>query len=643
MNPSEAPRPDLAEKIARFPTAPGVYTMMDGMGRILYIGKAVNLRARVRSYFGKSSDTRVFHRIIVKRIVDVDCIVTGSEAEALILENNLIKKHRPVYNIRLKDDKSYVSIKVTTAERWPMVLVVRRYKRDGNTYFGPYGSASSVREMLRVIKKVFPLRTCSDAFFKARTRPCMEHEIGRCTAPCVDLIPPEKYREHVEAVVLFLRGKDGELARMLEGKMVEAADGRQYELAARYRNQIRAIEKVFETQKAQDWELGDLDVFSVAREGDLVHVEELSIRDGKVVNSHAHPFRTSLETQEVAASFLSQYYLVERYIPPEILCDVDFPERPLLEEWLRSRRGARVDLLVPGRGEKARLIEFARKNALNSFAVARSEEARLEGISISLQQKLDLSAPPRSIECCDISNFQGDLAVGALVRFEDGLPVKDRYRKYRVQTVVGADDFRCIEEVLGRRLRKGVESRDLPDLLVVDGGKGQLGVATRLIAALGISGQVGVIGLAKERRSKGTPERIFVPGRSAPLPIPQESPESLLLQRIRDEAHRFAVRYHRELRRKATLRTGLEDIPGIGRKRRQLILDRFGTLRKIREASEDEIASVVGARLARVLKDRLSRPIGDEARATREGEDVATRGEWGSGPPPALPRPGRGT
>ena len=595
----------LLVKIDRFPTSPGVYIMKDAQSRIIYIGKAVNLRSRVRSYFGKASDTRVFYRFLVDRVADVDCIVAESEAEALILENNLIKKHRPVYNIRLKDDKTYVSIKVTLQEEWPRVLVVRRYKKDGNLYFGPYGSAGSVREMLRVIKTVFPLRTCSNAFFSGRTRPCIEHEIGRCTAPCVDLITREKYREDVEEVILFLRGRTRELTRILEEKMKRAAELRQYELAARYRDQLRAIEKVFETQKAQDWDAEDLDVFAIAREGDMVAVEEVLVRDGKIVNSHCHTFRTSLETSEVMASFLSQYYLAERYVPQEILCDTDFPDRPLLEEWLRTKRGLRVTIAVPERGDKARLVELARKNAVNSFAVSRTAEERIEGILASLQSKLGMSQPPRRIECFDISNFQGSLTVGSLVHFEDGRPVKDRYRKYRIQTVSGSDDFRSMQEMLERRLRKGIEANDLPDLIVVDGGKGQLGVASRLLEDLGLADRVAVAALAKERRSRRTAERIFVPGRGEPLPLPQDAPESLYLQRIRDEAHRFAVRYHRELRKKATLRTGLEGIPGIGRKRTEAILAAFGTLKNIRQATEADIAGVVGERLARVVYEKL--------------------------------------
>lgn len=579
--------------------------MKDASSRIIYIGKAVNLRSRVRSYFGASSDTRVFFKFLVARIVEVDCIVTASEAEALILENNLIKKHRPVYNIRLKDDKTYVSIKVTTTEEWPRVLVVRRYKRDGDTYFGPFGKASAVREMLRIIKTVFPLRTCSNAFFKGRTRPCIEYEIGRCTAPCVNLVTRQKYLEDVDEVILFLKGKNKELLKILDGKMQIAAASRQYELAARYRDQIRSIEKVFEAQQAQDWGLGDLDVFGTAREGEFFIIAEILVREGRIVSSAMHSFKTSLEPEEVTASFLVQYYLVERYIPDEILCDTRFPEKDMLSEWLRDKRGTRVEIHVPERGDKTKLIELARKNALNAFSVERTRAEQLEGLLTSLQATLGMEKQPRRIECYDISNFQGSLAVGAMVTFEAGHPVKNHYRKYRIQTVVGADDCRCMQEVLMRRLKSGLAANDLPDLLLIDGGKGQLGVAVKLLAELALTDKIAVAGLAKERKRRGTTERVFVSHRKDPLPLLQDSPESLYLQRIRDEAHRFAVSYHRELRKKATLRTGLEQIPGIGKKRREALLEQFGTLKGLRRATIEEIAAVVGKELAHRVQGAL--------------------------------------
>ena len=580
--------------------------MKDARSRILYIGKAINLRSRVRSYFGKSNDGRPFIRLLMKRIDDLDCILTETEEEALILENNLIKKHRPLYNVRLKDDKTYVSIKVTLSEEWPRVMVTRRYRQGEDLYFGPYGSSAAVREMLRVIKTVFPLRTCTNGFFRNRTRACMEYEIGRCTAPCVNLISKEDYMEDVSQVVMLLKGRSRDLERVIEKRMREASRSRSYELAARYRDQLAAIAKVFETQKVEKFRLGDIDAFSIIREGNFVAIQAVLVREGKIINSKTHSFRTGLPRSEVLASFLTQYYLADRYIPPEVLCDANFRDRELLETWLTEKRGSRTRILLPQRGDKAAIMRLASRNAHNSFRIELDEQERMEALLDSLKKHLELPVSPRKIECYDISNFQGSLAVGSMVSFEDGKPARDRYRKYRIQTVVGADDFRCMKEVLERRLERGLKDGDLPDLLLVDGGKGQLGIAVKVLKTLGLSG-LPVASLAKERRSKRTTERVFLPGRRNPLALAQDTSESLYLQRIRDEAHRFAIGYHRELRRKDAMKTGLEDVPGIGKKRQQALLDRFRTLKNIRAASTDELSEVIGENLARRLQDALKK------------------------------------
>lgn len=597
-------KPGLKDKVSRLPASPGVYIMKDSRNRILYIGKAVNLRSRVRSYFGKSNDGRLFIRLLMERIDDLDCILTETEDEALILENNLIKKHRPLYNVRLKDDKTYVSIKVTLSEEWPRVMVTRRYKAGEDLYFGPYGSSTAVREMLRVIKTVFPLRTCTNGFFRNRTRACLEYEIGRCTAPCVDLISKEDYMEDVSQVVMLLKGKSRELERIIEKRMKAASENRLYELAARYRDQLAAIGKVFETQKVEEFRLGDIDAFSIIREGNFVAIQEVLVREGKIISSRTHSFRTELRRAEVLSSFLTQCYLTDRYIPPEVLCDSDFRDRELLESWLSEKRGRRSRITLPQRGDKAAIIRLANRNAHNSFRIERDEQERMETLLESLEKHLELPGAPRRIECYDISNFQGSLAVGSMVSFEDGKPVRDRYRKYRIQTVVGADDFRCMKEVLKRRLERGIKDGDLPDLVLVDGGKGQLSSALKVLKEIGLS-SLPVAALAKERRRKQTTERIFLPGRKNPIALAQDTPESLYLQRIRDEAHRFAIRYHRELRRRDAMKTGLEDIPGIGKKRQQALLDRFRTLEKIRGASTEELSEVIGDKLALDLQSAL--------------------------------------
>ena len=597
-------KPSLKDKVSRLPTSPGVYIMKDSRSRILYIGKAVNLRSRVRSYFGKSNDGRLFIRLLMERIDDLDCILTETEDEALILENNLIKKHRPLYNVRLKDDKTYVSIKVTLSEEWPRVMVTRRYKAGEDLYFGPYGSSTAVREMLRVIKTVFPLRTCTNGFFRNRTRACLEYEIGRCTAPCVDLISKKDYMEDVSQVVMLLKGKSRELERIIEKRMKAASGNRLYELAARYRDQLAAIGKVFETQKVEEFRLGDIDAFSIIREGNFVAIQEVLVREGKIISSRTHSFRTELRRAEVLSSFLTQCYLTDRYIPPEVLCDSDFRDRDLLESWLSEKRGRRSRITLPQRGDKAAIIRLANRNAYNSFRIERDEQERMETLLESIEKHLELPNPPRRIECYDISNFQGSLAVGSMVSFEDGKPVRDRYRKYRIQTVVGADDFRCMKEVLERRLERGIKDGDLPDLVLVDGGKGQLSSAMKALKKIGLS-SLPVAALAKERRRRQTTERIFLPGRKNPIALAQDTPESLYLQRIRDEAHRFAIRYHRELRRRDAMKTGLEDIPGIGKKRQQALLDRFRTLEKIRGASTEELSEVIGDKLALDLQSTL--------------------------------------
>lgn len=592
----------LQRKIRSLPPEPGVYVFLDSASRIIYVGKATNLLSRVRSYFQPGSDDgRPLFRFLVRRTADIECIVCANELEALLLENNLIKKHRPRYNIRLRDDKSYLSIRVTTSEKWPRVQPVRGWKDDGNQYFGPYSSAQSVREMLRVIKKYIPLRTCTNGFFDTRSRPCLEYEIGHCTAPCVALETEEGYRRIVEESILFLRGKNQTLLPLLEAKMNAAAATRDFERAAKVRDQIAAIERVFEKQKVQEVSLGDLDSFGLHRRDDFVSVQVLLSRDGKLMHSSTHSFRTPLTDDAVMSSFLTQFYQGERYLPPEILVPFDFADRSLLEQWLSERAKRRVRLTVPVRGQKKRLVEMATRNAeVNSSSDAlRTESA--ESIARSLAEKLALSISPHRIECYDISGIQGAQQVASRVVFEGGEADVSQYRRYKIRSVLGADDFAAMLEVLRRRFKAKKIRDPLPDLVVVDGGKGQIASAVRALADCDV--EVPVIGLAKERHRGGrsVAERVFVPGRSEPLDLPQDSPESLFLQRIRDEAHRFANTFHRELRRRQNLTTGLEGVAGVGAKRRKALLAHFGSLKRLKLATEAEIAAVpgVGAAAAR--------------------------------------------
>ena len=590
--PSEA----LRTKIDGLPTEPGVYIFIDAIDRMIYIGQGVNLRSRVRSYFAPgASDGRVLFTAIVGQTANLDCIVCQNELEALLLENNLIKKHRPRFNLRLRDDKTYVSLRVTVSEAWPRVQVIRHWKDDGNLYFGPYPSASSVREVLRVIKKYIPLRTCTNAFFDSRRRPCLEYEIGRCTAPCVGHDTEESYAELVEQALLLLRGKDRTLIAKLEARMDEAAASREYERAGKLRDQIAAVRHVLEKQNVAEVPHGDCDVFAIHRHDDFVSVQVMLVREGRLLESTAHSLRSEDPDSTLLSAFLGQFYLGDKFLPPEVLVSVVPDDRDLLETWLSGRASHPVSVRAPQRGGKRRLIEMAQKNAAVS---ATTDELRLEArekIAHSIAEHLGLTEPVRRIECYDISNIQGSLSVASRVAFEDGEPDPDLYRRYRIRTVRGADDFASMREVLDRRFRPSEKRDPLPDLVLVDGGKGQLGRALEAFAKHGVD--VAVAGIAKERRKGGessVEERIFVPGRSEPIDLGPDTPESYLLQRVRDEAHRFANTYHRELRRRSHLVSGLEEIPGIGPKRRKTLIRHFGSLQKIREASLEQIGATPG-------------------------------------------------
>lgn len=589
------PSPKLRDKIAALPAEPGVYLFFDDSSRVIYVGKATSLRSRVRSYFQPGSDDgRPLFRFIVRATHDLECIVCNTELEALLLENNLIKKHRPRYNVRLRDDKSYLSLRMTTSEKWPRVQLIRAWKNDGNVYFGPFSSAQSVREMLRVIRKFIPLRTCSNGFFDSRKRPCMEYEIGQCTAPCVGLDDEAGYQQLVEETLLFLSGKNKTLIPLLEAKMQTAAAERQFERAAKIRDQIASIERVFEKQKVQEIRFGDLDIFGWHRRNDFFSIQVFLAREGKLIQSSNHAFRTHLTPEEVLSSFLTQFYAGERYIPVEILVPHEADDLPLIQEWLSDRRGRNVKLFVPQRGGKKRLLDMASRNAeVNSSTDVLLQES-VEALSESLASHLGLSRPVQKVECYDISGIQGTLQVASRVTFEDGEPATALYRRYKIQTVEGTDDFASMLEVLQRRFKPSPRRDPLPDLIVVDGGKGQITSALEALRSLDVD--VPVIGLAKQRRkgAKITTERVFVPGRSTPLDIAQDTAESLFLQRVRDEAHRFANSYHRELRRKKQLATGLEEIAGVGKLRREALLKHFGTLDKIRNATIEELLAVPG-------------------------------------------------
>ena len=607
--------PSLEERLAATPAGPGVYLLKDTAGAVIYVGKAVNLRQRVRTYL-RGGDERSQVRFLVGRLTDFETLVTASEKEALILENNLIKQYKPRYNIRLKDDKSYVSVKVTVHEPWPRVLVTRRIVKDGSRWFGPFHSASAVRETLDTIRRIFPLRTCSDAVFRNRSRPCIEYDIKRCLAPCVLAVDRAAYGEHLRQAMLLVEGRSREVAQALAARMDAAAEAERFEEAAKLRDQLRAIEKTQERQQVVTHWGADRDVFGLYREGGSIEVQVLFVRDGTLVSTQAYAFDDwELPDADVLEAVLTQFYQAAvRDVPDEILLPVAISDAEVRGEYLSEKRGRRVHLQVPQRGDKLRLVEMARANARRGFAERRASAAEGARQVAELQARLHLRTPPRRIECVDIATFQGGETVGAVVAFQDGKPWKDGYRRFRIRSVEGTDDFASVAEVIQRRFARSSGALAPPDLLVIDGGLGQLEAARAVLAEAGLAAQP-VIGLAKERVARDPlardvqrrPERVFLPGRKNPVVLRSNSTALFLLQRVRDEAHRVANAYHRALRSRARLRSRLDAVDGVGPQRRRALLRAFGSMRRVRDASIAEIAAVPGitATVAARIKEHL--------------------------------------
>jgi len=651
LMPAEA----LEEKLERLPAAPGVYLMKDSRGEVIYVGKAVNLRSRVRSYFGRSSDTRAFIPFLESWLADLDTVVVTNEKEALLLENELIKRYQPRFNVLLKDDKNFICLRLDPAAEWPRLEVVRRFKRDGAMYFGPYASASSIRETLRIINRYFQLRTCSDHVLHHRRRPCLLHQIGRCPAPCVYDVSRTEYAESVREVALFLEGKGGELIDALRTRMKGAAQELRFEQAARLRDQLYAIERSLERQKIATTETIDQDVFGSHREADRLVVYVLYVRQGRLNGGQSFPFTgQEFPDEELLGSFVNLYYGEDNVLPDEVLLPLR-PEGGLepLAELLTEKRGRRVRVLVPQRGEKLRLVEMSAANARQAFLDQRRSRDELEAVLERLRERLHLSRVPRRMECFDISHFQGATIVASQVAMTEGELDRSRYRRFRIKSVHAQDDFASMYEVVSRRLRRGREATDLPDLLVIDGGKGQLASARAAMKDLGVS--IDVVGLAKSREidsddraavSARSPERVFIPEKKDPIVLPQNSPELFLLMRIRDEAHRFAITYQQKLMRRRNFRSVLEDIPGVGEGRKKALLRAFGSLKRIREASIEELAAEagLGTTLAERIHAHLHAPESELRREVAEGqvdedavreaslEDAATDGERGVEP-----------
>jgi len=602
------------------PPKPGCYLMRDDQGRVLYVGKAVNLRSRVRSYFQPSAQLTPKTMELVSRVGAVEWIVVGSELEALILEMNLIKRHRPKYNVRLKDDKRYPYIRVHWADPFPTVTVTRRLKDDGSRYFGPYTSVWAVHQTLDVLRRIFPYLTCDRVITGEDLRACLYYDIKLCQGPCIGAVDQITYRAMIADLCRFLEGQTEQVVARLEGEMQRASDRLQFERAAAIRDQLNAIEKVVEGQKVVSQQKIDSDVIAFAREKSDACVQVFFIRAGKLIGREYFILEGTEEAEaaEIVGSFVKQFYEKSPHVPARVMLPVEVEETRIIESWLSQRRQgqAKVKLHVPRRGRNRALIELAAENAADTLAMLRAqwEVDRSKHVAAlsELQATLGLAEPPNRIECYDISNLQGTAAAGSMVIFEQGVPVKRLYRKFTIKTVDGQDDFASMEEVLRRRFRRwqiAQEERSkpggkldqafglLPDLLIVDGGKGQLGRALNVLTAYGLAEQVPVAGLAKGH------EELYLPGQADSVIVPRRSEGLFLLQRLRDEAHRFAVGQHRVQRRHSTLGSQLDSVPGIGPARRKALLMTFGDIDGLRRAEVADLTAVPG--ISQELAERV--------------------------------------
>ena len=601
---------DLRGMLPHLPGEPGVYLMRDAAGAVIYVGKARSLRKRLSSYLSGSGKPDIKTVVLVKKIADIETIVTASEKEALILESNLIKRHRPRYNVILKDDKRYPSLRLDVTHPYPRLSIVRKPKKDGALYFGPYASAHAVRQTLKIINKTFKLRKCTDREFTIRTRPCLHCQMQGCLAPCCRDVNREEYTEMVREVVLFLKGRTPDLIRKVKAEMVAAAERQDFEKAARLRDKMFALERTVEKQVAVSTDVKDRDVIACARSADLSLVTLLFVRGGFLLGSRTFNFTAPIvDDLELISAFIRQYYETAQFIPKEILIPVLPEETVLLEEWLQAVKGTRVVLHRPRRGEKARLLAMAVQNAAKELEEHRALETDRGDLLRRLQKRLQLDRLPTRIECFDNSNLGGSAAVSSMVVFIDGEPDKNAYRRYRIRNISGPDDYATMNEVLRRRLERDVTATTTPDLLIVDGGKGQLNIALAVVADLGLEGRFDVIGIAKKDAQRGeAADKIFKPGRANPVNFGREADLLLFLQRIRDEAHRFAVAYHRKQRGKLALSSALDAIPAVGEARKRALLKHFKSVRLIREASVEDLCRVKGIhrQLAQKIREHLN-------------------------------------
>ena len=596
--------PTLESKLAHLPDQPGIYLFKDRCGDVLYIGKAARLGDRVRSYFQKGTDHTPKTALLVKEIADLETMVTRSELEALILESNLVKRHRPRFNVVLRDDKQYPYLRLPLKDRFPRLSIVRRVQKDGALYYGPYTPAGALRETLKVIKKVFPLATCTIDIDGTAERACIEFEIKRCMAPCTGQQTQEEYHRIVRQVRQFLEGHDRELVDELRSQMETAASREEFEEAARLRDRIFKIERTLERQRITQTTSIDQDVIGIAHHGTSVDLQVLFVRGGLLIGRKDFFWLESeAGEEELVRSAVEQFYNKEGQPPRELLIPVDIGDADLLSRWLSDKRGETVRVLAPERGKKHQLVLLAEENAAAALADHLRNHELDRQAGEELQRVLRMDAPPQRIEGFDISNTMGNQSVASLVVWEDGRMKKSDYRRFKIATVQGANDFASIQEVVSRRY-KGMEDLARPDLVLIDGGPGQLAFARAALQEVGVP-ELPVIGLAKAKGDKD--ERVYLPGRKNPIILRANSPATHLLQRIRDEAHRFAITFHRKLRSKTLVTSQLDQIIGIGSITRTKLLKRFGSLANLAQASEEALREAgLSERVVQQLRRELA-------------------------------------
>lgn len=579
--------------IASIPHTPGIYQMMDAKSRVLYVGKAKDLKKRLTSYTRFSGSDHNKTTVMLSHVVKVNTILTATEKEALILEASLIKKHKPKYNIILRDDKNYPFIKVTVRDKWPRVHMTRRRSKDGARYFGPYSSSSAMWATLRLLANLFPLRKCKGNSVRPRKRPCLNLQMGKCLGPCVGSADANYYQDQVKKVLMVLEGRNKSLIRELKQEMASAAENLYFERAAELRDQIQALSKTLEKQIIASANLKDQDVFGYCRQGTSTGITILFVRDGLITGSRSFFFNNPMETDSyVLSQALSQFYDDDILPPKEILIPFAVDDLQVLTERFTDLLGSTVNLHIPLRGDKVKLQEMANANASHIFDEQEKKERSWQGLCASMEKLLHLEQVPNRIECLDISNTSGKQAVGSLVCFEKGEAAKSSFRHYKIQTVPGPDDYAMMKEVLQRRLSRGIKEDNLPDLFVVDGGRGQLGIALHVADELGIRDDIDWIGIAKEKKEEG--EKLYKPGRKNPILLKGHNPVLLYLMRIRDESHRFGVTFHRKLRGKASIASSLDQIPGVGPDRKKKLLKNLGSVKRIKEAAVGELSAVPG-------------------------------------------------